>query len=534
VKRWTSVRAVAVVLPAAFLVLAVQPALAQQAALKTVAAPARCSPGLRSIALSPGSVPGGASTTATVVLTCAASKAQSVTLSGFPGTLFPRKLRVAAGKTEMSVTISTETRRHAAHGWITGKLGKTSRRVHLTIGVTPKTCKSPQLSGVSLPNLVYVGAHADLTVKLSCPSASAVRLSLASSGNPSSAPAIPAPAAVRVGAYFRTATFVLTPKAYLPGQYSARVSVHHGGRTLSRTITVDPGLSEFGNSPDSCSPNDVNLYLFFTGNVPAGGLTVKLRSSNAAVTVPATVTFTQQGSPGGGIAGVTVRSVSQNTRVTLTATLGSRTLTVPVLLLAAWQAGDTITLVPSPGPGPFYGPSYGYEYLVYLSNPAPAGGLTGTATTADPGDVQEVSSAVNVAPGCQNTEVSFSVPYESAPVHTTVTVSLGGSTATVALTIEPSLATVTIPSTITGGQAATGTVTLAGAPDAPETVYLQALDGIMTVPGSVTIPAGQTSVTFPITTVAVTSDSQVSVEAWHSVSDQLADSISSNSAEVVP
>jgi hypothetical protein len=58
------------------------------------------------------------------------------------------------------------------------------------------------------------------------------------------------------------------------------------------------------------------------------------------------------------------------------------------------------------------------------------------------------------------------------PVHATVTVSLGGSTATTLLTIEPSPASVTIPTTIVGGKAATGTVTLAGAPDAPETVYL--------------------------------------------------------------
>jgi hypothetical protein len=80
----------------------------------------------------------------------------------------------------------------------------------------------------------------------------------------------------------------------------------------------------------------------------------------------------------------------------------------------------------------------------------------------------------------------------------------------------------------------TGTVTLAGAPDAPEAVYLQWTTGILTVPGSVTIPAGQTSVTFPVTTVPVTSDSQASVYAWHAVSDQLADSVASNTTDVTP
>ena len=46
--------------------------------------------------------------------------------------------------------------------------------------------------------------------------------------------------------------------------------------------------------------------------------------------------------------------------------------------------------------------------------------------------------------------------------------------------------------------------------------------------------AGQTSVTFPITTAAVTSDSQVNVIASHNVSDQLADSVTSNAIDVTP
>jgi hypothetical protein len=50
----------------------------------------------------------------------------------------------------------------------------------------------------------------------------------------------------------------------------------------------------------------------------------------------------------------------------------------------------------------------------------------------------------------------------------------------------------------------------------------------------VTIPAGQTSVTFPITTVAVTSDSQVNVTASDNVSDQVADSVGSNTIDVTP
>jgi hypothetical protein len=530
-----SVRAVAVVpLLVAAVVVCVQPAGAVQSARTPGVAAAGCSPALREISLSPASVPGGAPATVTATLTCAANKAQAITLKGFPGIRVPASLHVAVGKVSASGTITTATRKKAVHGWVTGTLGKTSRRALLTIGVTPKTCQSPALSAVSLPSLAYAGGHAVLSVKLTCTPAKAVRLSLASTDAPAAAPVIPVPATATIGAYYRAVNIVLAPKAYLPGQYKSTVSVRYGGKTLSRTITVDPGLSVFANSPDSCSPDSVNLSILFTGDLPSGGLTVKLKSDNAAITVPATVAFTQPGSLGGGVSGVTVKSVSKNTKVTLSATLGSRTLTLSIVLLRSWRSGDKITLTPSPGPGPFYGPSLGYEYFVDLSNPAPASGLTGTATTDHPNDVQDLTSQSDVLPGCTNTVISFEVPYESAPVHATVTVSLGGSTATTSLTIEPSLASVTLPATIVGGQSGTGTVTLAGAPDVAETVDLESTWGILTVPLSVTIPAGQTSVTFPVTTVAVTSDSQVTVIASHDVSDQLADSVTSNTIDVTP
>src|ERR1700722_2457582 len=530
--RRVSVGAVAAV---SFLIAAVmicaQPALAVQSARTRAVAAATCSPALQGISLSPASVPGGAPSTVTVTLTCSPNKAQTIILKGSAGTRVPAALHVAAAETSASGTITTATRKTAVRGWITGALGKTSRRALLTVGVTPKTCQSPALSAASLPTLAYVGDHVVLGLKLTCTPSRAIRLSLASAKAPAAAPAIPVPATVTIGAYYQSANLVLAPKTYQPGQYKATVSVRYGGRTLSRAITVDPGLSEFVNSPDSCSPNSVDLILFFTGDVPSGGLTVKLKSSNAAVTVPATVAFTQQGSIG---AGVTVNSVSKNTKVTLTATMGNRTLTVSIVLLATWQSGDKITLTPFPGPGSIYGPSFGYEYIVNLSNPAPADGLSGTATTDHPNDVQNLSSEVYVTPGCDNTVISFGVPYESAPVHAVVTVSIGGSTASTSVTIEPSLASVTLPATIVGGQSGTGTVTLAGAPDVADTVYLQSTWGILTAPQSVTIPAGQTSVTFPITTVAVTSDSPVTVIASHNVSDQVADSVTSNTIDVTP
>ena len=513
-------------------VIAAQPA---QATPGSHAAAATCSPVLKSVKLSPASVPGGASSTVTATLSCPAPTAETVTLKGFTGARVPATLHVAVGKSSASGVITTATRTTAVHGWITGTLGRSSQRALLTVGVTPKTCTTPALAAISLPSLAYVGDHPVLAVTLSCTPATAVKVTLTSGATPASAPPVPVPATVTIGAYYHTASVPLAPKAYQPGQYGSTVSVTYRAKTLTAAITVDPGLSVFQNAQDTCSPNDVNLNVLFTGDVPAGGLTVALKSSNAAVTVPATYSFTQQGSIGGGVTGVTVQPVSVNTKVTLSVTLGSRTLTASANQVPAWTSGDKITLVPSSGPGPFYGPSTGYAYEVILSAPAPVGSvLSGTVTTDHPNDVQLDGNQVSIVGGCDNGAFSFSVPFESGPVHATVTVSLGGSTVTAKPVIEPSIASVTLPATITGGQTGTGTVTLAGAPDAPDTVFLQTQNGIATTPGSVTVPAGQASVTFPITTIVVTSDAQASVEAWHAVGDQVADSAFSNTMDVTP
>lgn len=522
-KYWTVRVAAAAVVAIAGVIIPLQIAVGAPAAT--------CSPSLQKVTLSPASVPGGAGSTVTATLSCATPRALTIGLKGFTGTKVPVALHVAVGKSSASAGIATATTTTARRGWIVATLGSVRHEALLTIGVTPKTCPSPVLASATLPALAYVGDHPVLALRLSCTAGAAVHVSVKSSNA-----SLPVPATVTIGKYYSAASIALTPKAFQPGQYASTITIHYGTKTLTRAITVNPGLSLFTAQADSCSPNSIHPDILFTGLIPAGGLTVNLKSDNPAITVPATASFTQPGSIGGDVSGVTVNPVSVNTKVTLSATLGSRTLATSVTLLRPWMSGDKITLVPSPGPGPLYGPSFGYEVLVNLSNPAPLdNGLAGTATTDHPSDVQNLDSQVSVGPGCTDGVVSFEVPYETHPVHATVTVTLGGSTATTSVTIEPSIASVTAPATIVGGTTTTGTLTLAGAPDAPDTVFIQSNSGILTTPNSVTIPAGQTSATFPITTVPVDSDQQGSITAWHTVGCcQLADSVFSNSVDVTP
>lgn len=135
-------------------------------------------------------------------------------------------------------------------------------------------------------------------------------------------------------------------------------------------------------------------------------------------------------------------------------------------------------------------------------------------TTDDPADVQLDSSSVFISPGSDQGILTFSVPFATSVVDATVTASLDGVTASIPVTIEPSLDSFTLPASIVGGQSATGTILLAGPVDTATTVDLQSTIGILSVPVSVTIPAGASSAAFPITTVPVTSDTDASIVAF--------------------
>jgi hypothetical protein len=69
------------------------------------------------------------------------------------------------------------------------------------------------------------------------------------------------------------------------------------------------------------------------------------------------------------------------------------------------------------------------------------------------------------------------------------------------------------PTSVTGGTASQGTVTLSAAPTAAANVTLTSDNAAATVPGSVSVNAGTASATFNVTTTAVTASIPVSIAA---------------------
>ena len=489
---------------AALIVLILSAAAMMAAVPRQAASAAACRPALTKITVSPATVPGGASSKVAVTLSCHTPAAVTVHLSGFKGVTVPSAIQVKRGKSGASAAIRTVVRATTKHGDIEATLGRTHRKAVLTVTRTPRSCRKPSLVAFGAPRLMYVGGRSVATIRLSCAPIAPIRLSLGSTNSD-----LPVPATVTIGRYYDTATVPLDPKADEAGRFSARLTVRYRSTTLARQLTVDPGMSLFSIPPCS-EPNCVFPEVLFTGIAPAGGLTVHLTSNNPAIIVPAT--FTAAAGSLGGTFTVTVQPVTKNTKVTLTAAFGGRKLHATTVLLPPFGPGDTVTLSAEAGAGPIYGQEFNLEYIVLLSNPAPASGETVTFSATDP-SIELQSTSTSITGGFDDGYLNINTANITSPVHAKLEATVAGITATLPVTIEPGLASVTVPATVSGGDNFTGTVSVAGPVDTPTTVALQSTWGIVTVPGLVTIPAGKSSVSFTANTAQVAASSDVTIYA---------------------
>src|SRR2546426_1911986 len=158
---------------------------------------------------------------------------------------------------------------------------------------------------------------------------------------------------------------------------------------------------------------------------------------------------------------------------------------------------------------------------VTLSGAAPSGGAQVTLSSSNTA-VARVPPSVTVAAGA--TSATFTVSTSAVAASTTVSISgtYGGVTRSASLTVTPApppaptLSSLTLnPTSVTGGNSSTGTVTLSGAaPTGGAVVTLSSNNTTAArVPSSVTVAAGATSATFTVSTSAVAASTTVSISA---------------------
>jgi FG-GAP repeat len=268
---------------------------------------------------------------------------------------------------------------------------------------------------------------------------------------------------------------------------------------VSFSVALDPSSVYGGQS--------VNAKITLTESAPKGGITVTLKSDQAALTAPATIII-----PDGS------RSVS------LTLTTSFVTSPVGAKLTATTNQGVTASANLAINPGTIQ--------IALNATTVTGGGSVGGTVSISPASVASeavvslvsdsaivvVPSKVTIAKGA--TSATFTVT--TLPVSSNVVASIlatargtssAGSLAT--LTVQPNVLTLTFdPAKVAGGTTVRGTVKLSDpAVKGGTLVALQGDPKGLLIPTSVKIPEGTTSATFDVPTAPVGSDVVVNLTA---------------------
>ena len=454
---------------------------------------------LHYVVISPSSVIGGAVTTGTVNLVSQAPpNGILVTLSSSgPAATVPSTVMVPGGATSVPFSITTSPVSATVTLNISATLGTVTKSYSLIVA-------QPFLSGLTLsPSSIAGGATSTGTLTLDGPAPIGGSVVNLSSDNLSAI--VPASVTVASGATTATFTIATSPVA---SPTTANISGSYGyTRTRPLTIT-SPNFIGFSVSPSSVWGGSASTgTVAISSAAPAGGVTISLSSGSpsamppTAVVVPAgatTATFT-----------IPTLPVSAQTSAVLSASFGTTTKSQTLTIYAAKLIGVSMS------PSSVYGgaPSVG---IVTLNGPAGPGGATVDLTTTN--SALSVPATVTVPSGA--TTASFNATTVGLPSSTGITVNavLGAYSVSSAFKINGTvLHFITIsPNSVVGGVITTGTVNLAGvAPAGGFVVSLSSNNPAASVPTSVTVPAGASTVTFSISTTPVSAVTTLSVTAMN-------------------
>lgn len=296
------------------------------------------------------------------------------------------------------------------------------------------------------------------------------------------------------------------------------VTVTLGASSASVNLTVNPAaaatvasVAAFPRVVASADAVTVNVYL--AASAPPGGATVALTSDSSALPVPPSVVV-----PAG----------SSSAQVPATAgSVGGATIVHIVASYAATTAAGSVEIDPS------------RDLTAFVVSPTTTDGTkgsTGQVTVSVPADgnnfsvaLQSSNPAVASVPasaeflnGQQTAPFPISTTPVTAPTDVTITASVGGVTRTATLTVIPTppppfdVSSVTLtPAVIAGAGTATATITATTtAPAGGVTIPVSSSDSrLAAVPATVFLPAGATSVSFPVKVPNQSSSVNVGISA---------------------
>jgi len=476
----------------------------------TTVKPGTTSSGLSALTLSQSSIKGGSSVTGTVTLSAAAPSggfAVALSSSNAGAAPVPASVTVPAGSTTVSFTVATNRVAADANVTLTASAAGVTRTAALTV-------LSPDVSAVTLSTSSAAASSVvsgnTVTLDSAAPTGG---FPVALTSSNTAAATVPASITVPAGA--TSASFSITALAVTTTQ-TVTITATTGATSRTATLSVVAPTASLSSltlgaaSVKGGSGVAVNTVAL-TAADPDGG-TIALSSSHpGVVSVPASVNI-----PAGGTSAsfaLTTTPVAADTLVTITATYGgvnkTDTITVQRPVLTALSLSKTSEV----GGTPVLANS------VTIDAPAPAGGLSVSLSSSNPA-AATVPSSVLIAAGSLTGTFTISTLSVTSSQLATITATSGGVSHSANLTVNPapaSLSTLTLgAASAKGGDVVpANTVSLsAPAPAGGVTVNLVSSDPTAaTVPATVTVPAGSSSVSFAIGTVAVATDRTVSITA---------------------
>lgn len=273
-------------------------------------------------------------------------------------------------------------------------------------------------------------------------------------------------------------------------------------------LTAPPSLSSLTCTYAVMAPGTDPCSVSLTAAAPTGGIMVNLSSSNAAVTLPASVTIPAGATSASFSAIVSATSGSQ--KVVLTANAGGTPEAFDLQIEVAAPAMSLSATSLSFGTSPINTPVA--QVLTVTSTGAAAITISSATITGTGFSVSGASGSVTLAPGQTTTITVQFDPTVAGAVTGQLTLTsdaASGSTTTVPLsgTGQPSISAFSCTtSSFLGAGTDTCSLTLnAAAASGGFAVSLSSNNAAVTVPSSVTVAAGSASASFSATVSSVTS-----------------------------
>ena len=155
----------------------------------------------------------------------------------------------------------------------------------------------------------------------------------------------------------------------------------------------------------------------------------------------------------------------------------------------------------------------GLPFTATATLPTPTPGASVTFSSSNPSLLKPYWASVPVSGGTTAYDIIYTYPVSTNTfVQLTATYN-GGSMTRQFLLVPGGLTDLTVPAALNSNASTTGSVTISGMTTVGIVISLKSNSPDLVVPGSATVPAGSTTITFPITTGTIASGSTATVTA---------------------